>query len=76
MSIWHTVWHADLPQRDRYTGEVQPGLDPDRVAVCVSPSWHSLVRLSTDDQPLLTVDEARSLIAGLTEAIARIERDD
>ena len=83
MSIWSSIGSADsllIPGRDNYTGE--PVSDAGgSIDVAIARPWHDLIRLSIDggqfgpvsQEVLLTVAEARELIAQLTTAIERLE---
>lgn len=78
VSIWSTVGEPlVVPARNDRTGEPfsTDGL-VDSVYVHTATSWHDLIQLAVDSCDnctiLLTVDEARQLLATLQAAIERI----
>ena len=84
MSIWRSINdEVHMLGRDNYTGELSDNdYDEMYVDLATAVSWHSCIRFGVlnpgqfDHEALMTVDEARQLIAMLTEAIDRIEAAD
>jgi hypothetical protein len=80
MSIYGSIQPQELcniPERDRYNGQVVDGRPTMMVDVAVALSWHDCIRLNivrSDDQILLlTVEEASMLVDTLNKAIGAIK---
>lgn len=81
MSIYGSIQPRELceiPERDYHTGQIIEGHPTMMIDIAVALSWHDCIRMSlirsSDQELLLTIDEANLLIDTLARAIQTVTR--